>query len=95
MAAVSGFRARGRPRSLFQTVLNAADLRDLNAWIRQHHEAEWAALHGDDEAIEETGFHLVQNDGAKSRLFGGYNAVDTVADGRYHLGFGHSRRAPR
>jgi hypothetical protein len=68
-------------------VLNTADLRDLNAWIRQHHEAEWAVLHGDDEATEETGFHLVQNDGAKTRLFGGYNAVDTVADGLYHIGF--------
>ena len=67
--------------------LNSADLRDLNAWIRQHYAADWAVLHGDDETNEETGFHLVQNDGAKTRLFGGYNAVDTVADGLYHLGF--------
>ena len=44
-------------------------------------------LHGDDENGEETGFHLVQNDGAKTRLFGDDNAIDTVADGIYHLGF--------
>ncbi len=39
------------------------------------------------KATEETGFHLVQNDGATTRLFGSYNAVNTVADGIYHLGF--------
>ncbi|MCP4943896.1 MAG: hypothetical protein GY924_18215, partial [Planctomycetaceae bacterium] len=43
-------------------------------------------LHGDDEKGEETGFHLVQNDGANTRMFG-ENFVNTVADGIYHLGF--------
>ena len=50
-------------------------------------------LHGDDEDGEETGFHLVQNDGAKTRLFGDENAIDTVADGIYHLGFQDLRHA--
>ncbi len=71
-------------------VLDAADVRDLNAAIQRDYGDLWIALHGDDEdgdASEETGFHLVQNDGASSRLFGGLNAVDTVADGIYHLGF--------
>ena len=44
-------------------------------------------LHGDDEDDSETGFHLVQNDGATTQLFGDENAVNTVADGIYHLGF--------
>jgi hypothetical protein len=66
--------------------ISAGDVRDLNAWIRANHLTEWTLLHGDDEDCEETGFHLVQNDGAKTQLFG-QNAVDTVADGLYHLGF--------
>ena len=66
--------------------LTRADLRDVNAWIRSHELAKWTALHGDDESFAETGFHLVQDDGAATRLFD-RNAVDTVADGIYHLGF--------
>ena len=66
--------------------LGMADVRDLNRWIREHELNRWIRLHGDDEDGEETGFHLVQNDGAKSRLYAN-NAVDTVADGIYHLGF--------
>ncbi len=67
--------------------LTAGDIRDVNSYIRDNHLELWAELHGDDEGCDETGFHLVQHDGASSRLFGGYNAVDTVADGVYHLGF--------
>ncbi len=66
--------------------INAADMRDLNAWIQANHYDKWVELHGDDEANEETGFHLVQNDGAITRLFAN-NAVNTVADGLYHIGF--------
>ncbi|MFO0880895.1 MAG: hypothetical protein U0840_26500 [Gemmataceae bacterium] len=66
--------------------LNTADLRDVNAYLRANHASEWTALHGDDEDGSETGFHLVQNDGARSRLFA-RNAIDTVADGIYHVGF--------
>ena len=49
--------------------LNTADLYDLNAWIQTWHGAEWVTLHGDDEATAETGFHLVQNDGASTWVF--------------------------
>ncbi len=66
--------------------ITAADVRDLNAYIRANHLAKWTTLHGDDEDCVETGFHLVQNDGATSRLYD-RNAVNTVADGLYHLGF--------
>jgi hypothetical protein len=68
-------------------VLNAADIRDVNEYLRTEHLAEWVELHGDDEDDQETGFHLVQNDGARTKLFGSYNAVNTIADGIYHLGF--------
>lgn len=68
-------------------LLDGADVRDLSAYIQGKYAEKWALLHGDDEATEETGFHLVQNDGAVAHLFGGYNAVNTVADGLYHLGF--------
>ncbi len=66
--------------------ITAGDVRDLNAWLRTNHLTEWTSLHGDDEDREETGFHLVQNDGAKTELYG-KNAVNTVADGIFHLGF--------
>ncbi len=66
--------------------ISQADLRDINTWLRTYHLTEWTALHGDDEDGQETGFHLVQNDGASTQLFE-RNAVNTVADGIYHLGF--------
>jgi len=62
-------------------------VRTINAHIRENYQEEWKILHGDDEKCrEETGFHLVQNDGATS-YFRGKNLVNTVADGIYHLGF--------
>ncbi len=64
------------------------DIEDLSDWIAANHLTAWTEAHGDDESNEETGFHLVQNDGAVDRLFD-QNAVNTVADGLYHLGFGH------
>lgn len=66
--------------------IGVADLRNINAYLRDNHLAEWTALHGDDETGEETGFHLVQADGAITDLFG-FNAVNRVADSIYHLGF--------
>jgi hypothetical protein len=70
--------------------IHAADIYDINAYLRRSDDAIalWTALHGDDEEDAETGFHLVQNDGATTQLFGDSNAVNTVADGIYHLGFG-------
>ncbi len=69
--------------------IDTADIYDLNRYLRRSEEAIalWTELHGDDEGDEETGFHYVQHDGAKTHLFGDENAVDTVADGLYHLGF--------
>jgi hypothetical protein len=66
--------------------IQTSDLRDISKYIRTNHQSEWIALHGDDEGNIETGFHLVQNDGATTRLFA-RNAVNTVADGLYHIGF--------
>jgi len=61
----------------------------LNSWLRSDPARiqQWALLHGDDENGVETGFHLVQSDGATTTIFNGRNFVDTVADGIYHLGF--------
>ncbi len=66
--------------------LSVADVRDINAYLRSHYLNEWSVLHGDDEESGETGFHLVQRDGAMTSLYG-RNAVNGVADGLYHLGF--------
>jgi Ca2+-binding RTX toxin-like protein len=68
--------------------ISADELRWINGWIRSdaNRLASFIALHGDDENGSETGFHLVQNDGAKTRLFG-QNAVNTIDDGIFHIGF--------
>jgi hypothetical protein len=65
---------------------NMADIRTLNGHIHDNYYDQWVVLHGDDEANEETGFHLVQADGGTTKLFG-YAAVDVVADQIYHLAF--------
>lgn len=62
------------------------DVIAMNAYIRQKHLSDWTALHGNDQGDLESGFHLLQNDGA-IRQYRGDNLVDTVADGIYHLGF--------
>lgn len=70
-------------------VLSNADVREISDWINANRYDAWVSYHGDDEAGIETGFHLVQNDGAVTRLYA-ENAVNTVADGIYHLGFSYS-----
>ena len=67
-------------------VIEVSEVIELNGYLRTQHLSEWTSWHGDDEEGVETGFHLVQNDGAKSELFT-RNAVNTVADGLYHLAF--------
>lgn len=69
--------------------ITRADVMDLSDWIAENRLAAWTVAHGDDEDDEETGFHLVQNDGAVERLYD-QNAINTVADGLYHLGFGYN-----
>ncbi len=74
----------------FNGSFSAGDVMEIAGWINANRFTDWVALHGDDENGEETGFHLVQNDGAITRLYA-ENAVNTVADGIYHLGFGYDR----
>jgi len=66
--------------------LDAVDMHAVNSYIRGNYLNEWIELHGDDEGDEETGFHLVQGDGATTQLYN-KNAVNSVADEIYHLGF--------
>ena len=66
--------------------LSTADTREINDYIFHNYGEEWRELHGNDEEGEETGFHLVVNDGARTKLFG-RNAINKVADSIYHLGF--------
>lgn len=66
--------------------LTTADIRQINKYLVQNHSSLWLELHGDDENNEETGYHLIQNDGANSRMFAD-NVVNSIADGMYHLGF--------
>ena len=67
-------------------VFTTAEVVAMNAWIRANRLTQWTAFHGDDESAEETGFHLVQNNGANTN-YRGQNLVNTVIDGIYHLGF--------
>jgi len=73
---------------------SAEDIRNISQYIQEEHYEAWLLHHGDDEDGEETGFHLVQSDGAKTRLFG-KNALNKVADGIYHLGFGTNANGRR
>ncbi|NOR71227.1 MAG: hypothetical protein GQ532_16275 [Methylomarinum sp.] len=67
--------------------ISVADAKAINSYLQNHYAEQWAELHGDDEEkAEETGYHLVQSDGAKHYIFG-ENAVNKVFDGIYHLGF--------
>lgn len=66
--------------------LTVAETYELSAWIHANRQAEFVAAHGDDENGVETGFHLIQGDGGASYLLG-EEAVNTVMDGIYHIGF--------
>jgi len=66
--------------------LTTADIREINSYLVANHKDVWAMYHGDDENDEESGYHLVQNDGAYTRMFAD-NVINSVADGIYHLGF--------
>lgn len=62
------------------------DVKAINKYLVENYQSEWAELHGDDENGEETGYHRIQNDGARGV---GYNRniINNLADGIYHLGF--------
>ena len=70
------------------TRLSEAEVLWINGWIRSDADryATFVDLHGDDENGVETGYHLVQNDGANTTLFA-QNAINTIFDGIYHIGF--------
>ena len=70
------------------TRLSGDDVLWINTWIRSDSNrfARFQALHGDDENGVETGYHLVQNDGGTTTLFG-RNAINTIFDGIFHIGF--------
>jgi Ca2+-binding RTX toxin-like protein len=70
--------------------IDAADMQGVSdaLWERKN-AAPWRDFfvgHGNDNGDVETGFHLVQGDGATLQ-FQGRNFVDTVADAIYHFGF--------
>lgn len=64
------------------------DVRTINAHLRADAATleRFTIVHGDDEGGVETGFHLVQSDGAVTQ-FRGLNLVNKVADGLYHIAF--------
>jgi hypothetical protein len=62
------------------------EVRAMNKFLAENHLAEWTELHGDDEDGEETGYHRIQNDGARGIGFN-RNIINNLADGIYHLGF--------
>ncbi len=66
--------------------ISPADVREINRYILENYRDEWVVLHGDDEEGSETGYHLIQKDGARIKLFR-KNAINKVFDGIYHLGF--------
>jgi Ca2+-binding RTX toxin-like protein len=66
--------------------ITRSDLVTINQWIQAYEYPLFLQLHGDDENGLETGFHLVQSDGAETQYFGN-NLINTVADGIYHIGF--------
>ena len=67
-------------------VITTAETANLSAWIRANHYATFLAAHGNDENGVETACHLIQNDGATTRLFA-ENAVDSIIDSICHIGF--------
>ena len=69
-------------------VISPEDMHVISDYIRANATLyqEFLIGHGDDEGNEETGFHLVQNDGGAYR-FQGRDFIDTVADAIYHVGF--------
>jgi hypothetical protein len=71
--------------------INTADVRSINDYIHDNYYEEWLTLHGDDEDGVESGFHFVQNNGARTILYG-VNAINQLADGIYHLGFEPTRK---
>lgn len=80
---VMGIRATGAAND---ATITTSDVYAISQWIRDNHLETFTALHGNDEMGVETGYHLVQGDGATTRMFS-LNAVDQAIDSLYHIGF--------
>lgn len=72
-------------------LISTADMMALSDALRADPAlvAQFMAAHGNDEWDEETGYHLLQNDGG-SLEFQGRNLADTVVDGLFHFGFSYA-----
>ena len=72
-------------------MVDVTGVKVLSDYIRANGQLNKAFIeaHGDDENGTETGFHLVQNDGA-TQAFNGANLVNTVLDGLFHIGFNYA-----
>ncbi len=66
--------------------ITADEVKTLNQYLVTNYQSQWAELHGDDEDNEETGYHRIQNDGARG-IMHNRNTINSLADGIYHLGF--------
>ncbi|MFT5660750.1 MAG: hypothetical protein ACI9TV_001392 [Sulfurimonas sp.] len=66
--------------------ISTDDAKTINQYLVSHYQSLWAELHGDDENGEETGYHRIQNDGARGIAYN-TNVMNSLADGIYHLGF--------
>lgn len=66
--------------------ITALEMKLLNKYVYDNYGEYWNKYHGDDETIEETGFHLVQNDGSQTIVLR-RNAINTIIDGILHLGY--------
>ena len=74
--------------------ISARDVQRLNKYIVRNYERRWKKLHGDDKKKRingkkrkvETGFHLVQKNGSRTKMYG-KNALNNVFDSIYHIGF--------
>ena len=62
------------------------EVKTLNKYLVTNYQSQWTELHGDDEDGEETGYHRIQNDGARG-IMHNKNTINSLADGIYHLGF--------
>ncbi len=79
----NGIRATGAAND---GQITTSDVYAISQWIRDNHLDLFTSLHGNDEGGIETGYHLVQGDGATTRMFS-LNAVDQAIDSIYHIGF--------
>lgn len=72
-------------------MVDVTGVKVLSDYIRSNGQLNKAFIeaHGDDENGVETGYHLVQNDGA-TQTFNGANLVNTVLDGLFHIGFNYA-----